>query len=255
MTVPVAPRLRDFGHNEAVNADERAGEAELLELAAQVRRGASILPTDLERFATADVVAGVTEAARGNRVVGPVIRLALRLLGAILASVRSLVLLAAGLAVLNVGLFLVPRRGESLFVFGGALVLAVMLIPAFALHHVGKRFAAFRDALGTLAQRLPEILTVPDALAAEAAEVAALVEESSTKSFFVRLVSRARILLRIRRMIGGIAEQHRDLMGAAGTAMSYGPLDVLLATYGVVGIGVLAACVPASALFALLSVV
>lgn len=219
-------------------------EADLLTLAAELRSHGSILPEDLGRVGDA--------LATGSGLVQQVLRLALRLLGTVLKSVRVLVGIALVLAVVDTALFLVPRADQELFWFGAALVFAVALLPALALNRVGKRFAAFREAVGTIATGLPRVLSVPDSLRDEAAAIGALVEATGGQRFARRLVGRARVLLRVKKLITNVLDEHRDLIDATTTAVTYGPQDVVLATYGVIGIGVLVVCLPAFALAAIL---
>lgn len=188
-----------------------------------------------------------------QRVMTRTIELASRLVAIVLATVRALTLLAAGLAVANAALFLVPRADETRFWFAAALVLAVLSVPAIVLQRVGSRVAALRDAVRTITETLPSVLSVPDDVAIEAREIADMVESTTSRRLPGRLAGRARVLVHVRRLLGAYADQHRDLFDASRTALTYGPRDVVYLTYGLLGVAVLILCVPVLALVAVLS--
>lgn len=236
-----------MGPRSRVVTDATSAE-DIHAVAAAIRRLGSILPTDVDRAGAAVVDAG----RQSKDVVLQLFGLTLRLTGFVLGWVRGLVLLAAGLAVVDAALFLLPRRDETTFLFGAVLVLLVLLAPAFVLNLVGRRFAAFRDGVVTIGERLPDVLEIPHSLADEVAGVGDQMSEVAGKRLFGRVIGSARALLRIRTVISALMDRHRELIGAGRDVVTFGPADVVFVLWGLGGLVGLALALPVFALWAIL---
>lgn len=177
----------------------------------------------------------------------------LALVGTVLGWIRKLVFVAVVLALVDVGLFLLPRRDESAFVLGALVLAVVFLLPAVALDLLGKRFVAFRDGIVTIGQKLPEMTSLPRSLFDDFADLAPMAEATERKGRFGRLTGSARMLGRVTTLVRAITERHKELFSASTTVVSYGPRDALLALYGVLGLCGLAFAVPVLAIWAVLA--
>ncbi len=175
------------------------------------------------------------------------------LVDTVLGLVRRLAMLGAVLALIDTGLFLSPRRDQSSFVVGAVLVLVVSLLPALAFALLGRRFAAFRDGIVTIGQRLPEVTTLPRSITEGYEDLAPELEKAADRRLPGRLVGTARSFVRISKVARLIVDQHKELFSASTTVVQYGPRDVLLAVYGVVGLVGIALAMPVLALWAVLA--
>lgn len=238
------------GTGEATGDDlveilDEDGRSEILGLASAVRRLGSILPSDIAG-------AGKDALPAAKSLLGKVFSIVLVLVGTVLGWVRALVVLGIVLAVIDAGLFLWPRRDDSLFVFGAVLVLAAALVPAFVLNLLGKRFAAFRDGVVTIGERLPELTSLPRDIVDGLEELAPDLEKTAKRRLPGRLIGSARAFVRISKVVRSIIGHHKELFTASTTVMQYGPTDVFLAIYGLLGLLGLALAMPVFALWAIL---
>lgn len=221
------------------------GKDEILGLASAIRRMGSILPSDI-------AAAGKDALPAAKSTLERLFAVLLALVGTVLGWVRGLVILGIVLAVIDAGLFLWPRRDDSLFLFGALLVLGAALLPAFALNLLGKRFAAFRDGVVTIGQRLPELTTLPRSMLDGLEELAPDLEKTAGKRLPGRLVGMARAFVRLSKFVRSIIDHHKELFSASATVIQYGPKDVFLAIYGLLGLLGLALAMPGFALWAIL---
>lgn len=225
----------------------------LRDVSARIRQHDSVSPEDL---ATAgDALLADPDAPGQDRVLRALIRTALRLFSTVLASVRRLVRVAIVLALVDAALLGAALRDRSWWYVGAGVGLLVLAAPAWALHRVGKRFVEFRESIATLGERLPELLDVPRQLTRPLDEVGEVGEQATAladRGRIRRFVGSARLLLRLKSIFTDITSQHRDVLGAGTFVVGYGPLDVLLATWGVLGIVALAMAIPLLAVGALL---
>lgn len=172
------------------------------------------------------------------------------LVDTVLGWVRRLAMVGVALALVDVALFVSARRGQATPV---AIVLAVVLslLPALALGLLGRRFAAFRDGIVTIGRRLPELTTLPRSISEGFEGLTPDLERTTHKRLPGRLVGTARGFARISKVARPIVDQHSELLSASSTVVQYGPRDVLLAVYGVVGLVAVALAVPVLALWAI----
>lgn len=226
--------------------DDEESKEEILGLASAVRSLGSILPSDV-----ASVGKDALPAARS--MLERVFALTLALVGTILGWVRGLAILGVVLALVDAGLFLLPRRDEPSFLVGAALILILALLPAIALNVLGKRFAAFRDGVVTIGRRLPELTTLPRSIVEGFQDLGPELEKTAGKRLPGRVIGTARSFVRISKLVRSIVDHHRELFSASTTVISYGPRDALLAMYGVLGLIGLALAMPVFALWALLA--
>ncbi len=175
------------------------------------------------------------------------------LVGTVLSWVRRLAVIALLLAFVDVGLFLLPRRDEPRFVAGALVLLALALLPAIALNRLAARFVAFRDGMVTIRQRLPELTTLPRSTFDGFAEVAPSLETTAGKRLPGRLIGTTRVFVKITKLVRSIVDRHKELFSASTTVIAYGPRDVLLAVYGLLGTLGLALAMPAFGLYAVLA--
>ncbi len=242
------PGMADGGtaDDELVDVfDDDDGRDEILGLASAIRRMGSILPSDI-------ATAGKDALPAAKSTLERVFAIVLALVGTVLGWVRGLVILGIVLAVIDAGLFLWPRRDDSLFLFGALLVLGFALLPALALNLLGKRFAAFRDGVVTIGQRLPELTTLPRSMLDGLEELALDLEKTADKRLPGRLIGTARAFVRLSKFVRSIIDHHKELFSASATVIQYGPKDVLLAIYGLLGLLGLALAMPGFALWAIL---
>lgn len=228
-------------------------EALLEEVAARIREYGSLQASELSRVAEAVETPGDAMDPGRDKLFRVVLGLAIRLTGAILGSVRLLVGIAVVLALVDVGLLVVVSDALAEWWLALLLALPVLLVPAFLLNLAGKRFAALRDAMTTLGQKLPDLIQIPKQMMGPLSEVADQAERAADKGRVRRLISTARLLLRFKGVFDDVAEQNRELLGAGTTVLTYGPRDVLLITWGSLGLLGLAFAVPVFSVMALLT--
>lgn len=228
-------------------------EGVLHELSARIREHGSLQASDLSRVA--EVVEEPTDPMDPGRdkLFRVVLGLAIRLTGIILGSVRALVGLAIVLACIDVVLLVIASDALADWWVALVLALPVALVPAFLLNLAGKRFAALRDAMTTIGQKLPELIHIPQQLMGPLTEIADHADEAAERGRLRRLISTARVLLRFRRVFNDVAEQNSELFGAGTTVLTYGPRDVVLITWGSLGLACLASAVPVFGILALLT--
>ena len=241
------PRMAEAGGTgeEIVDVLDEDGRSEILGLASAVRRLGSILPSDIAG-------AGKDALPAAKSMLGKVFSIVLMLVGTVLGWVRALVILGIVLAVIDAGLFLFPRRDDSFFVIGAVIVLVVALVPAFVLNLLGKRFAAFRDGVVTIGERLPELTSLPRDIIDGFEELAPDLEKTANRRLPGRLIGSARAFVRISKLVRSIIDHHKELFSASTTVIQYGPTDVFLAIYGLLGLLGLALAMPVFALWAIL---
>ncbi|WP_436793108.1 hypothetical protein [Actinospongicola halichondriae] len=198
----------------------------------------------------------MTDAASldaGRSVLDRVFGLVRTLVGTVLGWIQWLVIISVALALVNAGLFLYSQRDESRLAIA-LVVLAVLLLPALSLATLGRRFARFRDGVATVGERLPELTSLPRSVVDGFAEVAPSLESTTRRRLPGRLIGTARALARVGALVRSTIGQHKELLSASATVVQYGPRDVLLAIYGVVGMAVLGLLVPVLALYALVTI-
>lgn len=230
-------------------------EGVLHEMAAKIREYGSLQASEMSR--AADLVEQPDDPMDPGRdkLFRVVLGLAIRLTGMILGSVRVLVGIAIVLALIDVGLLVVVSDALSEWWLALLLALPVLLVPAFLLNLAGKRFAALRDAMATIGERLPELIQIPRQMMGPLTEIADHADDAADKGRVRRLISTARVLLRFKKVFNEVAGQNRELLGAGTTVISYGPRDVLYITWGSLGLLGLAFAVPVFGVMALLTLV
>lgn len=200
-----------------------------------------------------EMAARIREDPDRGKLFRVVLGLAIRLTGVVLDSVRVLVGIAIVLALVDVALLVVVSDALSEWWLALILALPVLLVPAFLLNLAGKRFAALRDAMTTIGQKLPELIEIPRQLRGPLTEIADHADEAAGTGRLRRLISTARVLLRFKSIFNEVTEQHSELFGAGTTVISYGPRDVLYITWGSLGLLGLAIAVPVFSVMALLT--
>ncbi|MDE0802934.1 MAG: hypothetical protein OSA99_06380 [Acidimicrobiales bacterium] len=230
-------------------------EGVLHEMAARIREYGSLQASEFSK--AAEVVEANDDPTDPGRdtLFRVVLGLAIRLTGAVLGSIRVLVGIAIVLALVDVGLLVVVSDALSEWWLALLLALPILLVPAFLLNLAGKRFAALRDAMTTIGHRLPELVEIPRQMMGPLTEIADHADDAAGKGRVRRLVSTARLLLRFKRVFNEVADEHRELLGAGTTVISYGPRDVLYITWGSLGLLGLAFGVPVFGVMALLTLV
>ena len=234
--------------------DPDQAEGVLHEMAAKIRAYGSLQASEFSRAAEAVEQPDDPMDPGRDKLFRVVLGLAIRLTGMILGSIRVLVGAAIVLAVVDVGLLVVVSDALSEWWLALLLALPVLLIPAFLLNLAGKRFAALRDAMTTIGQKLPELIEIPRQLMGPLTDIADHADDAARKGRLRRLVSTARLLLRFKGVFNEVAGQHSELLGAGTTVIAYGPRDVLYITWGSLGLLGLGFAVPVFSLMALLTV-
>lgn len=236
-------------------ADSDLDKAEnvLHELSARIREHGSLQAADLTKVAeVAERPSDPMDPGR-DKLFRVLLGLAIRLTSVVLGSVRVLVGIAIVLALVDVGLLVIASDALADWWMALVFALPILLIPAFVLNLAGKRFAALRDAMMTLGEKLPDLVQIPKQLMGPILEIAQQADDAADKGRLRRLVATARLLLRFRKVFTEVMDQNAELVDAGWTVAGYGPRDVLLITWGSLGLAGLAFAVPVFGVMALLT--
>ncbi len=228
-----------------VELKELQDEAE--SIAARLRNLGSILPEDLGRVADA----GIADEELSQTLVIRVLRVVMKLLALVLGSIRGLFVMAVFLAVANTLLFIAPRLDSTVIVTAGVVLLLPMLLPGLALNLLGMRFAALRESLVVVGDRLTNAGEVPAGLIEAFSGLSDDLDEVTHRRFLGRIVGTARLTREIARIVRGYVDEHRELFDAGMTIAAYGPRDVALTVFGMTGLTVLTLLLPAFLIWAL----